>query len=464
MGFFYSVTATIINSIWQSGLLILFYLIATSAFGQIHPLQKRNLLYGLLAAQVLVSALTFLFYINSSSAGMIRGLQVLSSKGLFAWLHTYDNFIFYVYAAAVLSKSVNIFMRRKGFKATFIRGRVRPAAELKIFTELKAYQLGIKRKVTLWYSHTIHTPLTFGFFKPVILLPFSLVAGISMRETEAIILHELAHIKNRDYLLNLFLLAADTVYCFNPFIKIIIGKIKLEREKNCDIQVLNFEYPTLLYAEALLKTARSSKAGKSFHPGAVNKMPELLQRIQFFSEEHNLVFHRRLHSLPAVICILFLITTAIFFLPGFQAQPVSSSGITLPFASYERSTPVLYDGIAIAQNGTPVFDKISPTNNMINSEMTGNAPISLNIDKPASTFAERDENLFAAIPADYNETPDSTKELIYRVETQEGNVIQAFKMILLNGQWIMEPQWMMMETKPDSTRKNILCPPVEPVQ
>ena len=96
--------------------------------------------------------------------------------------------------------------------------------------------------------------------------------------------------------------------------------------------------------------------------------------------------------------------------------------------------------------------------------MLDNAPISLHVEQSSSTVAERDENFITAIPDDYMETPDSTKEFIYRVETQDGNVIQAFKMTLLNGQWIMEPQWMMMETKPDSTRKKILNPPVEPAQ
>ena len=58
-----------------------------------------------------------------------------------------------------------------------------------------------------------------------------------------------------------------------------------------------------------------------------------------------------------------------------------------------------------------------------------------------------------AVFAGYNETPDSTKELIYKEETQHGTVTQSYKLILIKGEWIIQPQWMILETNPDTTRR-----------
>ena len=60
MNFFYIFFLVIANSIWQSALLLLLYLIIIKLVNNIHPLQKRNLLYSFLLLQVLLSALTFI--------------------------------------------------------------------------------------------------------------------------------------------------------------------------------------------------------------------------------------------------------------------------------------------------------------------------------------------------------------------------------------------------------------------
>lgn len=86
----------------------------------------------------------------------------------------------------------------------------------------------------------------------------------------------------------------SNVYFFNPFISILARKIKTEREINCDVQVLNYNYPGILYAETLLKTARSSKGTAClFQLAAVLKNNELLKRIIYFTSEKNLQYNNK---------------------------------------------------------------------------------------------------------------------------------------------------------------------------
>ncbi|MBK7558684.1 MAG: M56 family metallopeptidase [Chitinophagaceae bacterium] len=150
--------------------------------------------------------------------------------------------LFSAYICIIAFKMIKAMYTWYHFKQLYRSGLQKPSVEFKLFTTLKAHQFGIKRKVTIWLSQSINTPVTFGFFKPVILLPVALVNNISTQQAETLILHELAHIRTNDYLLNWFLLTAETIFFFNPFVLSLCKHIRLEREKNCDLQVISFEY------------------------------------------------------------------------------------------------------------------------------------------------------------------------------------------------------------------------------
>ena len=437
MSFFYSFIETLVHSLWQSALLVLFYVCAAVLVKSSSPLQKRNILYSLLLTQLIVSVATFFICFSGNGIATVA----IYNNNIFNGLYGYADLIFYAYAAAVLFNVSRLSLQWRGFKIQYRRGISRPLAELKVFTEIKAHQLGIKRKVSLWYSAHIHTPLTFGMLKPVILLPLSLLNHISMQETEAIILHELAHIKSLDHLLNRFLLVAENLYFFNPFIRILAKKIRLEREKNCDVQVMNFDYPALLYAEALLKTARTSSAIRSFQLGAIGKTPQLLRRIEFFTGRPHFEFNKRRAGWVSAFFIPAFIAAALFFLPGAPLREQVAVGTRLQARSYKARTYAETPVTVTYNNTEPKF-----ADNSIHKA----APAS----QPAATIAEpADEAMLPVIAAAYNEMPDSVKEFIYKIETPRGIMTQSFKMTLIKGQWTIQPQWMLLETGPDSTRK-----------
>jgi len=441
MSFFYAFTETILHSTWQAGLCVLLYTAAKGFMKNSPPLQKRNFLFGLLAAQLIISLVTFfIYYTGNTFSG---SAEFLYSNSIYIGIYQYADIIFYAYAVALIFHSFKLGRQWQGFKNRYRRGIARPEPELKVFTELKAIHLGIKRKVTLWYSAHVDTPLTFGMLKPVILLPLSLLNHISMQETEAIILHELAHIKSMDHFWNRFLILTETLYFFNPFVRMLAKQVRIEREKNCDVQVINFKYPELLYAEALLKTARFSRAIRSFQLGAVAGTPQLLERIKYFTEDSNLLFNRRKAGFLSALLIPFFFLTALFFLPGTKApQQAIASLAGSPVSIKENPSVIHYAGVlpaerAMANTAVPV----------IRSSTERPAP-------EVSYDAAETENNVNAIAAAYNETPDSVKEFIYKVETPQGMMTQSYKLVQVKGQWIMQPQWMVLETPPDSLKAN----------
>ena len=101
------------------------------------------------------------------------------------------------------------------------------------FLDLKG-RLGISYPVELKESLQVTSPMQLGWIKPVILLPIGLLSGLSLPQVECILVHELAHIKRKDYLVNLIQSGVEVLLFFNPAVWWISSQIREEREHCCD--------------------------------------------------------------------------------------------------------------------------------------------------------------------------------------------------------------------------------------
>ncbi len=186
------------------------------------------------------------------------------------------------------------------------KGIAKPSIELKLFINKTAFHFGIKRIVQVSLSSTITTPLTIGFYKPIILLPIAILNNLSTQQIEAVLIHELAHIKRQDYFINLLVSVVETVLFFNPFVKLLCKQIKKERENCCDDQVLNYKYNVNLYASALLVIARyNNKMQNNFIMAAADSNYTLLHRVKRMIE----VQHHKPNYKQQLIALLFLISS-----------------------------------------------------------------------------------------------------------------------------------------------------------
>ena len=93
---------------------------------------------------------------------------------------------------------------------------------------------GLNENVRLFVSNRVAGPLTVGFIKPLVLVPAGFLTGLPREQVEAILLHELAHIRRFDYLFNLVQTAIKTVFFFHPAIHYISKQIDIDREEACD--------------------------------------------------------------------------------------------------------------------------------------------------------------------------------------------------------------------------------------
>jgi bla regulator protein blaR1 len=100
--------------------------------------------------------------------------------------------------------------------------------------EKQLTSLKMSKPVQLLKSIHVEVPMTYGIWKPVILIPAGLFFQLSPLQLEAIIAHELAHIKRQDYLVNLLQSALEVVFFFHPIFWWINKTVREQRENACD--------------------------------------------------------------------------------------------------------------------------------------------------------------------------------------------------------------------------------------
>lgn len=142
-------------------------------------------------------------------------------------------------------------------------------------------QIGINRKVGFYLSKDVTVPLVLGFFKPVILFPVAFVNQLELVHVEAILIHELGHIRRNDYLLNILKTVMETMLFFNPFTWLCSNHILREREHACDDLVLKQTATPLTYAHALLQIELlKEKQTPAFSMAANGQQQHLYERIK----------------------------------------------------------------------------------------------------------------------------------------------------------------------------------------
>lgn len=135
--------------------------------------------------------------------------------------------------------------------------------------------------IKIGIHNEITSPLTFGWWENIILLPLSLVNQLSQEEIKFILLHELAHIIRNDFLIQLIVETTHCILYFNPFSYYFIKEIGTQREMACDAWVVSKTNNTLAYTKILYQIAQSNKVANPFSLSALgSSSSELLLRIK----------------------------------------------------------------------------------------------------------------------------------------------------------------------------------------
>ena len=271
----------------QSGIFALFIsnIIYFSNISGVNSVQYTGLLHGFNTAEILtyVSVFYFLFLIVQICTSVFQSLR-LNNK-----IHSAEN---------------------------------QPATEWINFTQEWITKLNITRKIKIVSGNKFSSPFTKGFLKPIIYLPVSIFSNLTPLQIEAIILHELVHIKKYDYLIILIQNIIEKVLYFNPFVKLIGNIARKEREILCDDLVTQY-YDKLEYTNALYTIAKYNERYTATASAKGNSENELLDRIKII---HKIKADKPKLNIAKVSVIIISVLLIYIVLPVQQSPvPINSN-------------------------------------------------------------------------------------------------------------------------------------------
>ncbi|WP_031500559.1 M56 family metallopeptidase [Bryobacter aggregatus] len=122
--------------------------------------------------------------------------------------------------------------------------------------ERNARPLPIETPIPVLAGDSSYEPGVFGIFRPVLLIPEGIAARLSAAQLNAIIAHELCHVRRRDNLAAAFHMLVSALFWFHPLVWWIGSRLVAERENACDEEVLDQGQSPLVYAESILNVCK----------------------------------------------------------------------------------------------------------------------------------------------------------------------------------------------------------------
>jgi uncharacterized protein (TIGR03435 family) len=215
-----------------------------------------------------------------------------------------------------------------------------------------AARVGLCRPVRLLVSALVQVPTVVGWLRPVVLVPVGALSGLPPEHLEALLAHELAHIRRHDYLVNILQSVAEALLFYHPAVWWVSGHLRFERELCCDDVAVSVTGDALTYARALAEW-ESCRPDRLQAALAVNG-GSLAGRIARLLGHSRPPAHTGLGS--GVVAVAILLVIAAYGVFGQSAQPPA-----FQVASIKRNTDTAFRGMGVrAQPGGRLTTQNAP--------------------------------------------------------------------------------------------------------
>lgn len=299
---------TLLHSLWQglilaavTGLIVLFTRKSTAAM-------RYNLLISALALFAVGVGTTFWLQFGeakpavtdvvttgiSNVAVNVPAVNINTSmptqtftENLYGYLNQHHNVIVLVWFLIICAKSIQLVVGLIGVRRLKHSKVHQVSIEWHNCMEQLAQSLNIDKGIMLLESGLAKVPMVIGTLKPVILIPIGLLTALTAEEVEAILVHELAHIKRRDYMVNLLQSLMEIVFFFNPAVLWVSQLIKVERENCCDDLALAQSSNKISYIRALVSCEEYKASVPAYAMALAGDRNSLLSRVKRMASNKN---------------------------------------------------------------------------------------------------------------------------------------------------------------------------------
>jgi len=253
------------------------------------------------------------------------------------WLNWLRLWALQFWSVGVLLFSIRLIL---GYKHAFtLRRRGSPSGESITGVVARLTKImGVRRRVRALMSSMVESPSVIGWLRPVILLPPATLMGLTSLQLEAIIAHEIAHIRRYDYLVNMVQMLVETLLFYHPAVWWISKRIRVERELCCDDLAVRFCGNALRYAKALTRLEKLRLGAPNVAMASTGG--PLLYRIQRLvgvkGKEHGA------SRLPAILAIGIGALCLVWNVTWVRGQDAPGVKVDLGSSSVIHRTPIRY--------------------------------------------------------------------------------------------------------------------------
>jgi bla regulator protein BlaR1 len=283
---------SILHSLWQGAIIYAILFIVLMAMPKMTARLKHNLAFGALFLIFASFCITFFskFELPTLTKTSIQNIELTQhayqdlvkfSSTFNIRTESYFPLLTAIYMIGIIFQLIILSSGYLKLKKLKQASTLMVPAEWSMVFNTTLAQLKINKTVKFYLSPKVNVPLVIGFFKPAVLFPVALATQLDLKQVEAILIHELSHVRRNDYLVNLVKTCIETLLFFNPFVWLTTKFIHIEREHACDDLVVNFTGTPLTYAHALLKLELlKDKHVPALSLAATGKNQHLYQRIK----------------------------------------------------------------------------------------------------------------------------------------------------------------------------------------
>jgi len=247
----YSLGMTLFHSLWQVTLVYILLRFLLLFLKNISSKVKYRLLGSSMLLSLIIACLTFFHYyqnekvILADTYEMLRGinLELFSENSLQAadsiisgpeGLQRFLPYIVMLYLAGVFILAIRLVVSMIYLQRYRTQNLVVKDNNLNDCFYSLVRKLNIKKKIILRESLLAKVPIVLGYLKPLVIVPVGLLSQIPFNQVEAILAHELGHIKRNDFLINILQSVIELIFFYHPVIYLISKNMRAERENCCD--------------------------------------------------------------------------------------------------------------------------------------------------------------------------------------------------------------------------------------
>ena len=215
--------------------------------------------------------------LTASASAVVSPERAVPASPAANWLSTLETWALPAWSLGVLLFSVRLVWGCRQVSLLRRRGEAANASLLATIAGLGA-RLGLYRPVRVLITSASDGPSVVGWLRPVILLPSATLLGLSTQQLEAVLAHELAHVRRYDYLVNLVQTLVETLLFYHPAVWWTSARIRHERELCCDDLAVRLCGDPVCYARALTRLERLRVMTPSLAMGSTGG--SMLYRVQ----------------------------------------------------------------------------------------------------------------------------------------------------------------------------------------